>query len=106
VPGVDPQPGEAYGQVRQDLCPHAKGGPVINMPPGQRGFGQELQAAGWLRGGAQLTYTLSRLGVPPGSGSRPALAGRAGSRPGRRPARPSETGSYQGQGREWGMSSS
>src|SRR5207344_3402286 len=49
VPGVDPQPGAEFGRVRQDLYPDATGGPLIYTPPGQRGFGQALQAAGWLR---------------------------------------------------------
>jgi hypothetical protein len=72
VLGVDPQPGEDYGRVRQDLYPYATGGPVTYTPPGQRGFGQDLQAAGWLRGGAQLAHTLARLGVPPRSGTKAA----------------------------------
>ncbi len=68
VPGIDPQPGDVYGRVRQDLYPRATGGPVTYTPPGQRGFGQDrLAAAGWLRGGAQLTDTLTQLGVPPRS---------------------------------------
>lgn len=72
VPGVDPQPGEQFGRVRQVLYPYAAGGPVIYTPPGQRGFGQALQAAGWLRGSAQLTHTLTQLGVPPRTGAQPA----------------------------------
>jgi len=92
VPGVNPQPGEDYGRVRQDLYPYATDGPVTYTPPGQRGFGQDLQAAGWLRGGAQLTHTLTQLGVPPGLGTsaaqpthrppaaHPAAAQQAGSR--------------------------
>jgi hypothetical protein len=43
---------------------------VIYTPPGQQGFGQPLQATGWLRGTPQLTATLARLGVP-ASGSLP-----------------------------------
>src|SRR6266516_5181341 len=66
VPGVTPQPGEQFGRIRQDVYPHAAGGPVIYTPPGQRGFGQPLQAAGWLRGSPQLSRTLAQLGVPPG----------------------------------------
>jgi hypothetical protein len=65
VPGVTPQPGQQFGRIRQNLYPHAVGGPVIYTPPGQRGFGQPLQATGWLRGSPQLTRTLSQLGVPP-----------------------------------------
>src|SRR6266568_4809247 len=72
VPGVDPRPGEQFGRVRQVLYPYAAGGPVIYTPPGQRGFGQALQAAGWLRGSAQLTHTLTQLGVPPRPGAQPA----------------------------------
>lgn len=66
VPGVTPQPGQQFGRIRQNVYPHAAGGPVIYTPPGQRGFGQPLQAAGWLRGSPQLTRTLAQLGVPPG----------------------------------------
>ncbi|MDX6392329.1 MAG: hypothetical protein QOJ73_3392 [Streptosporangiaceae bacterium] len=68
VPGVTPRPGEEFGRIRQDLYPHANGGPVIYTPPGQDGFGQALQSAGWLRGSPQLTRTLAQLGVPPRSG--------------------------------------
>ncbi len=72
VPGVTPQPGEEFGRIRQDLYPHAAGGPVIYTPPGQHGFGQALRATGWLRGSAQLTRTLAQLGVPPRSGTQAA----------------------------------
>jgi hypothetical protein len=72
VPGVDPQPGDEFGRVRQDLYPDATGGPLIYTPPGQRGFGQALQAAGWLRGSAQLSRTLTQLGVPQRSGTQAA----------------------------------
>ncbi len=72
VPGVAPQPGEDYGQVRQDLYPHATGGPLIYTPPGQRGFGRELQVAGWLRAGTELAHTLTQLGVPPRPGTQAA----------------------------------
>jgi hypothetical protein len=64
VPGVTPEPGQADGQIRQYLYPRAAGGPVIYTLPGQQGFGQQLQATGWLRGTPQLTATLTRLGVP------------------------------------------
>jgi hypothetical protein len=75
VPGVDPRPGEEFGRVRQVLYPYAAGGPVIYTPPGQRGFGQNLQEAGWLRGSAQLTHTLTELGVPLKSGAVPLKSG-------------------------------
>jgi hypothetical protein len=65
VPGVTPQPGQQFGRIRQNLYPHAVGGPVIYTPPGQRGFGQPIQATGWLRGSPQLTRTLAQLGLPP-----------------------------------------
>jgi hypothetical protein len=67
VPGVTPGPGQANGQIRQDLYPRAVGGPVIYTPPDQQGFGQPLQASGWLRGTPRLTVTLTRLGVPVGA---------------------------------------
>jgi hypothetical protein len=66
VPGVTPQPGQQFGRIRQNVYPQAVGGPVIYTPPGQRGFGQPLQATGWLRGSPQLARTLAQLGVPPG----------------------------------------
>jgi hypothetical protein len=64
VPGVNPQPGEQYGRIRQYLYPDAIGGPVIYTPPGQDGFGGPLQVTGWLRAGRPLTHTLAQLGVP------------------------------------------
>jgi hypothetical protein len=79
VPGVTPGPGQADGQIRQDLYPRAAGGPVIYTLPGQQGFGQPLQATGWLRGTPQLTATLTRLGVP--AASLPAATGSAASVP-------------------------
>jgi hypothetical protein len=54
-------------QIRQYLYPRAAGGPVIYTLPGQQGFGQPLQATGWLRGTPQLTATLTRLGIPAGA---------------------------------------
>jgi hypothetical protein len=67
VPGITPAPGQASDQIRQFLYPRAAGGPVIYTLPGQRGFGQPLQATGWLRGTPQLTATLTRLGLPAGA---------------------------------------
>ena len=67
VPGLTPGPGQPDGQIRQYLYPRAAGGPVIYTLPGQQGFGQPLQAAGWLRGTPQLTATLTRLGIPAGA---------------------------------------
>ena len=64
VPGVTPAPGQARDQIRQYLYPRAAGGPVIYTLPGQHGFGQPLQATGWLRGTPRLTATLTRLGIP------------------------------------------
>jgi hypothetical protein len=69
VPGVTPQPGEQFGRIRQDLYPGAVGGPVIDTPPGQNGFGQPLQVTGWLRASPQLRHTLAGLGVPLRSGT-------------------------------------
>lgn len=74
VPGIAPQPGEQFGQIRQYLYPDAVGGPVIYTPPGQDGFGQPLQVTGWLRGGPPLTRTLAQLGVPVRPGTRAAPA--------------------------------
>jgi len=67
VPGITPAPGQARDQIRQYLYPRAAGGPVIYTLPGQQGFGQPLQATGWLRGAPQLTATLTRLGIPAGA---------------------------------------
>ena len=67
VPGVTPAPGQASNQISQYLYPRAAGGPVIYTLPGQHGFGQPLQATGWLRGTPQLTATLTRLGIPAGA---------------------------------------
>lgn len=73
VPGVDPQPGERYGRIRQKLYPYATGRPLIYTPPGQHGFGQKLQATGWLRAGPGLVRTLAQLGVPRESTTQPVL---------------------------------
>ena len=67
VPGITTAPGRASDQIRQYLYPRAAGGPVIYTLPGQQGFGQPLQATGWLRGTPQLTATLTRLGIPAGA---------------------------------------
>ena len=92
VPGVIPRPGQQVGQVRQNVYPRAAGGPVIYTPPGQPGFGQQLQVTGWLRASSRLTRTLVQLGVPlrPGThtapqahlppSTHPAAAQQAGSR--------------------------
>ena len=74
VPGVTPQPGQEFGRIREDLYPHAAGGPVIYIPPGQHGFGQPLLVTGWLRGKPQLIRTLAQLGVRPRQGARTAPA--------------------------------
>lgn len=80
VPGITPAPGQARDQIRQYLYPRAAGGPVIYTLPGQQGFGQPLQATGWLRGTPQLTATLTRLGVP-ARASLPSAPGPAASVP-------------------------
>jgi hypothetical protein len=92
VLGVTLQPGEQFGQIRQDIHPRTAGGPVIYTPPGQNGFGQQVQVTGWLRASPQLTRTLAQLGVPlrPGpqaasqtrlpSAARPAAAHQTGTR--------------------------
>src|SRR6266516_3344325 len=72
VPGVTPEPGSEFGRIRQVLYPRAAGGPPIYTPPGQRGFGQALQATGWLRGSPQLTHARAQLGVPPRPGAQAA----------------------------------
>jgi hypothetical protein len=80
VPGITPAPGQARDQIRQYLYPRAAGGPVIYTLPGQQGFGQPVQATGWLRGTPQLTATLTRLGIPAGA-SRPSAPSAAASVP-------------------------
>ena len=82
VPGITPAPGQASDQIRQYLYPRAAGGPVIYTLPGQQGFGQPLQATGWLRGTPRLTATLTRLGIPAGA-SAPVRPQLRGVRPGR-----------------------
>jgi MYXO-CTERM domain-containing protein len=64
VPGVEPQPGERYGRLRQDLYPYATGGPLTYTPPGQHGFTQQLPETGWLRADPALVGTLTQLGLP------------------------------------------
>ena len=65
VPGVTPQPGEQFGQIRQDLFPRAAGGPLVYTPPSQHGFGGSLPFTGWVRASPRLPRTLARLGISP-----------------------------------------
>lgn len=81
VPGVTPQPGQRFGRVRQDLYPHAAGGPVIYTPPGQHGFGGPIQVTGWLQASSHLPRTLARLGVPSRLGTRAAPQSRSAIHP-------------------------
>ena len=71
VPGVDPQPGQRYGRIRQTLYPYAAGGPLTYTPRGQHGFTPQLPATGWLRADAGLVRTLTKLGVPTESTTAP-----------------------------------
>lgn len=64
VPGVTPPPGGKTGQIRQEIYPRTPRGPLIYTPPGQHGFGQAAQLAGWTRGGRGLTRMLARLSTP------------------------------------------
>ncbi|MBO0813891.1 MAG: hypothetical protein J2P30_01865 [Actinobacteria bacterium] len=73
VPGVTPQPGEQFGQVRQDLFPRAAGGPLVYTPPGQHGMGGPLPFTGWVRASPGLPRTLARLGISPPPGAPAAL---------------------------------
>jgi hypothetical protein len=73
VPGVTPQPGEQFGQIRQDLFPRAAGGPLVYTPPGQHGFGAPLPFTGWARASPGLPRTLARLGISPPPGAQAAL---------------------------------
>jgi hypothetical protein len=70
VPGVEPKPGQQTGQIRQDIYPYAKGGPLIYTPSGQHGFGQNLKVTGWAHGGAGLRHTLATIGALPGPGAK------------------------------------
>ena len=74
VPGDDPKPGDKFGRIRQNLYPYATGGPLSYTPPAQHGFGQPLQASGWLRADPRLVRTLTRLGVPTRSTADPVRA--------------------------------
>lgn len=84
VPGVTPPPGARYGRIRQELYPYAAAGPLVYTPPGQHGFGQAQQLAGWVRGTAGLSRMLARLGIPPRA--RAVAAQRAPRQPAARPA--------------------
>ncbi len=71
VPGVDPQPGQRYGRIRQNLYPYATGGPLTYTPPGQHGFTEQLPATGWLPAGRGMVHTLTELGLPRKSTTQP-----------------------------------
>jgi hypothetical protein len=65
----------AVDRIRQDLYPHARGGPVTFTPPGQRFFDGQKTLGGWYRGEPRLRTTLLAAGLPsPRPPSQPARA--------------------------------
>lgn len=58
-----PGPDHATFSIDQEVYPYAKGGALTYTKPGQRIFDGRTRG-GWFRGGAQLTATLKRLGLP------------------------------------------
>jgi hypothetical protein len=83
------RPGEQFGHIRQDLYPHAAGGPVIYTPPRQPGG--PLPVFGWFRASRHLPRTLAKLGVPPRPGTQAASQTRL--RPAAHPAAAQQAGS-------------
>ena len=57
--------------IRQDVYPHAEGGPLVHTAPGQAIFGGAT-AGGWYRAHTGLRDMLTSLGVPPPASAAPA----------------------------------
>jgi hypothetical protein len=65
LPWTDVSGATTNETFRQDIYPYAVGGPVIYTAPGQKVTGGST-TAGWMRGGAGLSATLTKLGIPRG----------------------------------------
>jgi hypothetical protein len=65
------EPG-GQGGVTQHVYPFAPGGPVTFMAAGQRFWGTETTAGGWIRALPGLRQTLTDIGVPKSPPARPA----------------------------------
>jgi hypothetical protein len=61
---VVPGPSGQEDLIRQDLYPHAKGGPVSFTPAGQPFFGTRRTLGGWFRAQPVLTSALVAAGLP------------------------------------------
>jgi hypothetical protein len=65
-----PGPESKLYRIRQELYPHASGGPLVHTVPGQRIFGTMQTSGGWFRAEPSLNSRLISLGLPakePGS---------------------------------------
>jgi hypothetical protein len=60
-----PGPAGNVDLIRQELYPHARGGPVTFTPPGQRFFDSRQTLGGWYRGRPRLRTVLLEAGLPP-----------------------------------------
>jgi hypothetical protein len=59
-----PGPNGTDDEIRQDLYPYAKGGPVAYTRPGQRFFETRTTRGGWYQASPELKKTLIKLGLP------------------------------------------
>lgn len=59
-----PGPNNELDELRQDVYPYAKPGPVTYMKPGQKFFGTEETRGGWYQAPALLKETLVEAGLP------------------------------------------
>jgi hypothetical protein len=59
-----PGPSGTEDDIRQDLYPYAKGGPVTYTQAGQRFFETRTTRGGWYQASSALKDTLLKLGLP------------------------------------------
>jgi hypothetical protein len=72
---VVPGPSGQDDRIRQELYPHAQGGPVTYTPAGQRFFDSRRTHGGWFRADSRLRTVLVAAGLPtPASRTTPPAA--------------------------------
>jgi hypothetical protein len=59
-----PGPNNELDEIRQDIYPYAKSGPVTYTEPGQKFFGTEQTRGGWFQADSRLKQTLVSAGLP------------------------------------------
>jgi hypothetical protein len=59
-----PGPNNELDEIRQDVYPYAKSGPVTYTEPGQTFFGTQRTRGGWFQADSRLKETLVSAGLP------------------------------------------